>query len=795
MASRYLKAAIPQAQSVYTPMPLEFINQTLSTDQGKYDTAVGQIAALNALNQQVAPWNQGEEVALIGKYTPQIEELANQLYKTGEVGQVVPQISKLNQQWLNDEERKRLQAGYDFYKTTEEPRMKGENYHTAYNALKKYDAQGNEIGWADDINNFNLANSAYIEGDQDKYLTGQLDRLVGSKLETIYGKGTTFQDPNTGKWMYREPGTKTVEELNLSNDFTKDAIENLAYQISTGTDTPHQYYQKKRGASDYNKALEIVSDLASTRYYTNKNIQPGNEGFIPGMGDDGSGSTKQGDFVYTIQPIGLGEVGPETYLNISQNLDAYNTQQGLLEQGILKQSGDIINSFDDGNGNNPLKQMIEQQTTVEGLDPVDAVRQGLKTAQQYYNTLPEGSPQKLKLQGQIVKMGDSIKQYDRLNLNKEFLAKYKTHIDTEISGKYLSNKDRLSKVDKFIDGALSDSFIGSLDNVDVKRTKKSSDVTLEEKGELVNLIKQYEANGRYGNKNNEVIEDRILDLLGMESSGDKSFVLGSIFSQLEGVSGYDKLSASINQYTKDPSVYTGIKFNPNRLTIAQDAGLDTNIEEWNKGLQASYQDGTISSIAGSLNMSPKDFIKSAISFDGAKLPTEDQLKDYKFDNVEMVDIGSVPKAMYTFSKEGKQKFSVVANLTATNNKVIIQDAAIDLWNKGLGKDQTAMNMAARMMATSAIDEDTYSQLLYMFKLNQPDNVNPFTLNIKGLPIQVSKVGQDQYSIRAVNSQGQTSNIVVNGEEDVLTAIGTTALNSLSSGGNSNQGKSVPLDNW
>lgn len=788
MASRFLKAAIPQAQSVYTPLPLEIINQQLATDQLKYDTAENQLATTYGLNQQVAPWNKGEELNLINKYIPQIDILAKQLHDSGDVSQVVPALSKLNQQWLNDEERKRLQAGFDWYEAVEKKRQQEEGYNTAYNEL--IDPLTGQ--YRRDINNFDLNKYAYIKSDSDKWLNEQLDNLKASTIENLNQQGIrTFQDPNTGAWMYQEPGSNTTEILDMSNPYVKNALNQLTESIISGENDPAKWYKGKY--VNPQKIADRVYELASPRFYSKNTLQIGNQGFLPeGFQTSGSGNTKSGDFVYTILPIGLGEVGPETYLNIAENVGAYNEQQLLLEQDILKQSGDIINSFSDSNSNNPLKDRLLKEANIKGLNSIDALRQGLAITQEYYNSLPENSEERLKLQGQITRIGDNIKAYDRISLNKEFLDDYKNHIDTEIAGKYINNSSNLKKVDSFIDGTLSDSFINSLDDIDVKRTKKSSDITLQEKGELVNLIKQYENNGRYLNKNNEVIEDRILNLLGIESSGDKTPILGSIFSQLEGVQGYDNLASSINNFTKDPSVYTGIKFNPNRLSITKDAALDTNIEEWNEGLNNAYKDGTIESIAGGLNMPLEDFIKSAISFDGKKLPNVTQLKDYKFDNIEMVDIGSVPQAMYTFSKEGKGKFSVVAPLTATNNKVIIQDAAIDLWNKGLGKDQTAMNMAARMMATSALDEDQYSQLLYMFKLNQPDNIKPFTLNIKNLPIQVSKVGQDQYSIQVTNSQGQTNSIVVNGEEDVLTAIGTTALNSLSSGGNSG-GKGVILE--
>lgn len=110
MASRFLKAAIPQAQSVYTSMPLEFINQKIGLDQEKLDLTGAKLGELESQPfglekiqdehgnvyevpdfKNASKWSEN--------FNNSVQEAVDTLYKNGDVNQAVGLISKLNKEY------------------------------------------------------------------------------------------------------------------------------------------------------------------------------------------------------------------------------------------------------------------------------------------------------------------------------------------------------------------------------------------------------------------------------------------------------------------------------------------------------------------------------------------------------------------------------------------------------------------------------------------------------------------------------------------------------------------------
>lgn len=290
MASRYLKAAIPQAQSVYTPMPLEFISQTIAGDQLKYNQADASMAEASKINQLLSPWaeEQGYREKLMQQYLPRVEELTKQLHTTGEVGQVVPQLAKLNQQWTNDPLRNTLAKDYEFYEKTYLPFTKEEGYSTAYDEYKTP-----EGSWNPNIDINKSSSYKRVLWDKDADIHKNIDNWMASSYAQLTGADGAQIEYVGGVPMLVESRNGKIEKkgIDLQDPFWKDlyanSIEGLANQYSTQPTDVGIWMQNKVG--DKEAIKDYITNIARFKFFKQQDLTPGNQNYSA-LPNSGSGS-------------------------------------------------------------------------------------------------------------------------------------------------------------------------------------------------------------------------------------------------------------------------------------------------------------------------------------------------------------------------------------------------------------------------------------------------------------------------------------------------------------------------
>jgi hypothetical protein len=357
MAQRFIQAAIPTYKESYVNLPLEFVNKQITQDQAAFDKGAAEVAALSSLNQKMSPWaeEQGYRDRLMKPYLDQINQLSNQLYTTGQVGQVVPQIAKLNQKWTNDEDRLALQNDYDFYEKTYLPWTKSDKYSTAYDEYKLYE-NGTKTGkWNPNIDIRNSTGLAMIEGDQDAYVNKQLDHFVASGFQGVSGKEGVEIVMVGGVPQIRQtiPGTSGYKVIDPSDKmyghYYEEAIQNVTNAIMSGQDNPHRYYKGvyNQGDEAATRAAieERVRNLASTRYFKTVQNDPETVHYknLPEGTNTGNGGLgiEKGEDRFSITPYGFNET---QYDYEGNNVQIYDIQkqQEKLELEALSTFGTAV---------------------------------------------------------------------------------------------------------------------------------------------------------------------------------------------------------------------------------------------------------------------------------------------------------------------------------------------------------------------------------------------------------------------------------------------------------------------
>lgn len=284
MATRFIQAAIPTYKESYVDLPLEFINKQITQDQAGFDKGAAELAALSSLNQKMSAWaeSQGYRDKLMNPYLTKLNDLSNQLYTTGQVGQVVPQIAKLNQQWTNDEQRLALEKDYQFYNDVYLPWTKQEGYSTAVDDYKKPDGS-----WNPGIDIHKSSSYARLLSDNEAAINKEVMKVMPSSYTWVTNQGfKTEFDPATGQAYYIDPTTNTKKVL----DYTVKDIENAANRISQTVleqqGDSWEYYRRKHNLKDFNSARHFVDRFLEPRFFSDNDITPGNRHQIA----DGSGS-------------------------------------------------------------------------------------------------------------------------------------------------------------------------------------------------------------------------------------------------------------------------------------------------------------------------------------------------------------------------------------------------------------------------------------------------------------------------------------------------------------------------
>lgn len=760
MASRYLKAAIPTLEPGYVPLPLNFINEKITADQTKFDTAASQIATLNALKQDVAPWDKGKEQDLLGKYTPQINELSEMLYKTGQVGQVVPSIAKLQQQWQNDPTRKYLQQGFDWYTTTELPREKEKGYAEAYNELKNPDGS-----WKSDINNYQLQGYKYVPWDNDKWIQDNLNNWVANSYAKATGADSAEVVMVNGVPQIKETRQGKTETKGIGPEFGayyQDAINALTDQVMTGDFDAATWLKGKKG-EDRKAILDYITNLAIQKKFMQTDLNPGvtTYGNLPEGYGSSAGNKPIDDFVAMVTPVPLETKSGETYTQIVKNIDNIQKKQDIIKNSYQQASASILEQFPDLV--NYVKANIKN-----GADPITTMDEGFSLAVKYAESLPniteEDKSKKLAIQGALANINKEISNYNVLESQKYVFEQERKFVDDEIT-KRIYNGDVKSKLDNYTVPLLVETDV-------TKHIKGFDELSESDRSQVINIIR--EENHGIGGFSPSTL-DKLWNILVDKNSPDtRTPVLGD--------PGFNAHVGGLYQILKpslaNNSLYEGIKFDAKALYIEPIGELKSNTEQWDKALQGNFKGMSMDAISRTSGFaSSKDMLGSATFIDG----TIDKPENYSVDNVRLIQSGATPTALYTFkSSKNKSTVSVVAPLSTLDNRKLVQDSAIEMFNKATVEENPALrNTSAQLLVTSSLDEDEYGKLLFLFRAN-PSDYKPITFNIMGTDAEVSKV-KSGYLVQVTSTDNKGNKVYVDNpvpvskEEDVLTALGTLIM--------------------
>lgn len=341
MATRFIQAAIPTYKESYVDLPLEFINKQITQDQAGFDKGAAELAALSSLNQKMSAWaeSQGYRDKLMNPYLTKLNELSNQLYSTGQVGQVVPQIAKLNQQWTNDEQRLALEKDYQFYNDVYLPWTKQEGYSTAVDDYKRPDGS-----WNPEIDIKKSSSYARLLSDNEAAINKEVMKVMPSSYTWVTNQGfKTDFDPATGQAYYIDPTTNTKKVL----DYTVKDIENAANRISQTVleqqGDSWEYYRRKHNLKDFSSARHFVDRFLEPRFFSDYDITPGNRHQISDGSNTGNGNLgiEKTDDRFSITPFGYNETQYDYEGNNTQ-IYSIEKQQEELELQALSTFGTAV---------------------------------------------------------------------------------------------------------------------------------------------------------------------------------------------------------------------------------------------------------------------------------------------------------------------------------------------------------------------------------------------------------------------------------------------------------------------
>lgn len=150
--NRYTEYNPQQYVSNYVPLPLEMMYQGLANKQKQFDTTMDDTYKLQDLMAKVNAIDKHKQYKkqLEDKYYPKIEEIANEITKTGDLTKA-RDIKRIAREWEHDPLRQELEASYANYQAYAADKIKkGEKYGEWYDNYLPFtgsDEQGNIAGY------------------------------------------------------------------------------------------------------------------------------------------------------------------------------------------------------------------------------------------------------------------------------------------------------------------------------------------------------------------------------------------------------------------------------------------------------------------------------------------------------------------------------------------------------------------------------------------------------------------------------------------------------------------------
>ena len=355
MAVRFITPVETPYESQFVPMPLDFMYKALQEKQKGLDTTRGDIGSAD-LKIESAPWDTDPAQQYREKFSGDISSLSSRLEKDKSgYGAIAQQLKSLNREYNTDPEFQRIIQHHAAYKKNVEPWLGKGNSNSAYfRGMMELDPQTNTYKWKDGSQIALEDIKAPILDDTEKYITENVLNALKPSLKETYGEGQFATAPD-GSTVWQSPDGRTLENIDMTNPFTANAIKQFAERMYQGTNE-QDFYAKEfklrrnekgetigRGYSTLEDLEELVGNVVSKGFYRKETIQPGTTR-PAGDGGGGSGGLTPKELVYEVSSFG-GEEQPildfESLASADSEIKRKKTEaDGLLYGAIIAANKD-----------------------------------------------------------------------------------------------------------------------------------------------------------------------------------------------------------------------------------------------------------------------------------------------------------------------------------------------------------------------------------------------------------------------------------------------------------------------
>jgi hypothetical protein len=355
MAVRFITPVETPYESQFVPMPLDFMYKALQEKQKGLDTTRGDIGSAD-LKIESAPWDTDPAQQYREKFSGDISSLSSRLEKDKSgYGAIAQQLKSLNREYNTDPEFQRIIQHHAAYKKNVEPWLGKGNSNSAYfRGMMELDPQTNKYKWKDGSQIALEDIKAPILDDTEKYITENVLNALKPSLKETYGEGQFATAPD-GSTVWQSPDGRTLENIDMTNPFTANAIKQFAERMYQGTNE-QDFYAKEfklrrnekgetigRGYSTLEDLEELVGNVVSKGFYRKETMQPGATR-PAGDGGGGSGGLTPKELVYEVSSFG-GEEQPildfESLASADSEIKRKKTEaDGLLYGAIIAANKD-----------------------------------------------------------------------------------------------------------------------------------------------------------------------------------------------------------------------------------------------------------------------------------------------------------------------------------------------------------------------------------------------------------------------------------------------------------------------
>lgn len=344
MAVRFITPVETPYESQFVPMPLDFMYKALQEKQKGLDTTRGDLGSAD-LKIESAPWDTDLAQQYREKFSGDISSLSSRLEqdKSG-YGSIAQQLKSLNREYNTDPEFQRIIQHHAAYKKNVEPWLGKPNSPSLYfKGMMRLNPETQQFEWKKGSEIAIEDIRSPIEDNSEKYITENvLDKLRPSLKET-YGEGKFVTDPSTGTTMWQSPDGTSVEAIDMTNPFTRNAIKQFAKRMYEGTNE-QDYYAKEfklrrdeqgniigRGYTTLEELEELVGNTVSKGFYRKETFEPGSTKTI-NDGSSGSGGLTPSQLQYEVSDYGAEEVPVLDILALAESSSQIKAKKQAADQ-------------------------------------------------------------------------------------------------------------------------------------------------------------------------------------------------------------------------------------------------------------------------------------------------------------------------------------------------------------------------------------------------------------------------------------------------------------------------------